>query len=349
MSDPFGALATQRIGDVGVHIGQGSWAGSSQQSNVTATFGTGTPDSALVPVNASITQINDGTATKPQTKYQPSFRVSRIENISTTTHANYPMYAAAIAGHVESLTGNKNQPVAVCGFTYGYAENNAFVLGGYFQGDHKAGTGGGGMGVTAQGSTTVVGSAAQSFAGVVQNLTGANQAYAASGNTMTGVDLYYLNSADGSGSNYAGAAAQARAIGGSIQWDVGYAVLTGSTRTAAFRDDSSAAYGLYMSGDHASAGIYIEQNNASHYAQQWHRTSATAALWGLILDAGGNLSIDEPGVAQKLYLVKGTPGANLTDIYLQEGAGPTLRRMHTFDPGVGGFNFVGGELVCILV
>lgn len=44
-----------------------------------------------------------------------------------------------------------------------------------------------------------------------------------------------------------------------------------------------------------------------------------------------------------------TAATNETPIFISEGSTPTLRQLKTFDPGSGGANFAGGELVCILV
>ncbi len=41
--------------------------------------------------------------------------------------------------------------------------------------------------------------------------------------------------------------------------------------------------------------------------------------------------------------------ANQTPLYISEGATPILRQLRTMDPGAGGANFLGGELVCVLV
>jgi len=45
----------------------------------------------------------------------------------------------------------------------------------------------------------------------------------------------------------------------------------------------------------------------------------------------------------------GAPGANLTNLYLAEGATPTLRRVQWVDPGNGGANLVAGQRVMVLV
>lgn len=44
-----------------------------------------------------------------------------------------------------------------------------------------------------------------------------------------------------------------------------------------------------------------------------------------------------------------TAQALRTPVYVSEGATPTLRQLRTMDPGAGGTNFSGAELVCILV
>ncbi len=138
-------------------------------------------------------------------------------------------------------------------------------------------------------------------------------------------------------------------IGAAVQWSEGLVFEANTIANQTYLDNSNSAVSIDIAGDHATAGIRITQNNASHYAQEWVRTSATAATWGAIIDSSGDLCIDEPGIARKMVLVPGTPGANLTAMYIQEGAGPTVRRMHTFDPGAAGVNFTAGQLVCVLV
>ena len=71
--------------------------------------------------------------------------------------------------------------------------------------------------------------------------------------------------------------------------------------------------------------------------------------------AGGTIAyLLEQGAGPTLRLKdRGTGGwaaaANETPLWIEEGATPTLRQAKTFDPGAGGGNFVGGELVVILV
>ncbi len=360
MSDPFGALATQRIGDLGVHIGQGSWAGTSQQSSVTAVIGTGA-DTAISPnpayPNGKLIQFYDGTASNPATHETPSVKIFRTEKITSPSHNLDPGYSAALSVQVRSMSGNKNQPQAIWGQASGYAESPSagivnFNIGGYFVGIHESGPVGTPGGANTGGAnatfgvatTSIVGGRAWVYASLCYNNTGGNGTSAQA--DFACVDAVY----DASGNNYGGNAFQVRsAQGGSRVWDVGFRVFDSSVRTASFYSSCDALFGLAITGDNSQAGIYVLNNNAFSYAQKWERTTATAATWGMILTTTGIFDIDEVGVAQKFQIIPGTPGVNFTDLAIQEGAGPTLRRLKTFDPGNLGVNFTAGQLVCILV
>ncbi len=132
-------------------------------------------------------------------------------------------------------------------------------------------------------------------------------------------------------------------------FDVGVAISALGASSAGFRDDSSSNIGLAITGSHSTAGIHIINNNGQYMAR-WERTSATTGSYGTaVLGVDGSWVLDEVGVATKFKITKGTPGANTTAVYIQEGAGPTLRRLTTFDPGNLGINFTAGQLVCVLV
>ncbi len=133
------------------------------------------------------------------------------------------------------------------------------------------------------------------------------------------------------------------------QWSEGIVVDAGVIANQTFYDLSSSAVSIEIKGDHATAAIRILNDNSNHYAQQWYRTSATAVTWGLIIDNTGNLRLDEPGVAVKMAIIKGTPGANNTDLQIQEGAGPTMRHVQWVDPGAAGINLTAGQMVMVLV
>lgn len=109
-------------------------------------IGAGIPNSSLVPVDPTMLVLKDSSEVAPQTVYKPTFLVSRVEKILTTTHANDPMYSAAIAGHIQSLLGNKNQPVGVLGRSYGASEGGAYNVGLWGDAVNNAGVAGGAMG-----------------------------------------------------------------------------------------------------------------------------------------------------------------------------------------------------------
>lgn len=87
----------------------------------------------------------------------------------------------------------------------------------------------------------------------------------------------------------------------------------------------------------------------------WVEDQGNAALTNVYslrifdISAGTNRYLIEAGPPYFRVLGGFTAAANRTPIYISEGAGPALRQLRTMDPGAGGANFAGGELVCILV
>ena len=82
-----------------------------------------------------------------------------------------------------------------------------------------------------------------------------------------------------------------------------------------------------------------------------HITDYTGIHVGDTADPTGNIYLLNVGPSTPYFRVLGnfTAAANRTPVYISEGATPTLRQLRTIDPGAGGVNFVGGELVCELV
>ncbi len=128
----------------------------------------------------------------------------------------------------------------------------------------------------------------------------------------------------------------------------GFAFDANSIFGTTYLDNSSSIISIDIAGSHSTAGIRITENTAN-YMQYWRRTTATTANYGVLIDSSGTLRYDEVGVAVKMQITKGTPGANMTCLYIQEGATPTLRQVKTFDPGNLGVNFTAGQLVLVAV
>ncbi len=354
MSDPFGALAMQARGDTGIHDGAQYRESSRLDGSFPAKYGNGTD--TFFAASARMLEVTDGSATKGVSTQHPTVKIMRYEHFTgTPINAVDPQYNAAFVAGVDSLSGNLLQPTGVYGSSFGYAVNGNYTVGVYGNGVLTGGATGGAMGVYGRAVNFVATGSAVSFGGECAVFIGANVAYNSQGNTtnVVGIDLPVTtgdtNATTNLGTYYAGAAVQIRPGPHNDKWDVGISITPGAVNTAGYIDQSAVPVSVDIFGDHGTAGIRITQNNGSHYLQRWARTTATAAEWGLSLNSSGQFGWDEVGVAQKFYIINGTPGANFTDLFIQEGAGPTLRRLKTFDPGVGGFNFVGGELVCILV
>ncbi len=339
MSDPFGAIATQRPGDLGVHIGNGQWASSQMLPNlpVVPQIGAGSqpnpnPSSAITkPTKFSIVE---GSPTNPVTSnVTATAMITRYSNMTGGGDAN----AALWVNHIGTST--TTQPVAIMaqakglGDTvayYGYAENGA--------------SSGGAFGIFAFTKATISGGGAIALATEVLNSTGADKAYTTE--TFVGADLVY--GAGGTG-KYGSEAVLIRSETVGDRWDAGIWVNGDVIRTATLQDDSSGVNSIVITGDHSDSGISIT-NNAGHYQQKWIRTSATASTYGLAISPGGVMTIDDiTGAKNLLGIFTGTPGANITALSILEGATPTFRRLRTFDPGAAGVNFTAGQLVCVLL
>ncbi len=341
MSDPFGAIAMQRPGDLGIHIGNGQWASSQMQPGlpVVPQIGSGTHTNPSTAVTTpSKFSIVEGSAAHPVTSAtQATMMITRYSNMSSGGDQN----AALWVNHVSTST--TTQPVAIMGQTSGYTDNCPF-----YAVSKNLGTVGSAFGYFAFPIAVGVGSGAIGLQTNITNTTGASVAYTtAGGPRFVSHDAVY--DAGGSG-NYAGVANIIRsAAPGTDRWELGVWATGDSVRTATFQDDSAGVNSIVITGSHSDAGISIT-NNFGQYQQKWIRTSAIANSFGLAVLAGdGSLSIDEVGIATKFKILKGTPGANFTAVAIQEGAGPTLRNLKTFDPGAAGINFTAGQLVCVLV
>ena len=103
----------------------------------------------------------------------------------------------------------------------------------------------------------------------------------------------------------------------------------------ASRRRADTQYGIVVEDQYSSAGYNVP-----------------TTVYGLKIDdisGGTNRYLLELGPATpNLRLLGGAaPGANLTNLYLNEGA--TLRRVQWVDPGAGGANLVAGQRVMVLV
>ncbi len=147
MSDPFGALTTQRKGDIGFFDGV-QW----QTSTSAAT------DSFMAQPAHKI-QLLDGNLGTPISTTGATFKVSRTEMFAVAPPFD-PQYNGAIFASTYSQTGNKAQPTAIGGVGYGYAEGSALITSGFFSsqqvsGANVGGNYGGALGVYAAALSTL--------------------------------------------------------------------------------------------------------------------------------------------------------------------------------------------------
>ncbi len=179
MTDPYGALATQRKGDMGYFNGS-QWTPSSNGHS--DPFGS---------VPATGVQFFFGTLAAPISTPGASFKVVRVEKFDTTVGTFQPDGNAAIYGATYSQPGNKGQPNAIGGITYGYAEGGAYLIGGFFNSQHTVGANvggqyGGSLGVYIGSESFVDHAAMQGLAMDVRNqstLDGNDDGH------MTGIDM----------------------------------------------------------------------------------------------------------------------------------------------------------------
>jgi hypothetical protein len=179
----------------------------------------------------------------------------------------------------------------------------------------------------------------------VQNATGADSAYTSI--AFTALDAVYDGASSG---KYGGASIITRsAAAGTDRWDVGWYVHGDSVRT--YIVDASEAINVSDSWHGSFTTDNLIQSTRATNANmfQLNGTGTGATTWGLAVLSSGAFNINEVGVAFTFSISKGTPGANNTSLSVLEGAGPTLRRMTTFDPGAAGINLTAGQLVCVMV
>ncbi len=423
MSDPFGALALQAIGDLGVHIGNGQWAGSSGNLPVPIKVNTVSGSevtTGLGPLTATRWQIYDGSTSHPVTAPSGGTAVTPpTMYISRTIKTNDYADSGTIVVNIKSLNNGVAQAVGFSGYIDQQASTDAAVSYNQVVMENVAGTAYTYYGnVSNSAKTCTISNATPAVVTVNAHGLRVNQGvrFNSVGGTlptgMTAGTLYYVlaaglatntfrfsaspagaainTSSAGTGTFYvcgAGLIANnavminssnvpidydgfgqvlmsallvqplgntrggnvVRVIGNaSGPLSEGFAFDANSIFGTTYLDNSSSLISIDIAGSHSTASIRITENTAS-YMQYWRRTTGTTANYGVLIDASGTLRYDEAGVAVKMQITKGTPGANKTCLYIQEGATPTLRQVRTFDPGAAGINFTAGQLVAVLV
>lgn len=342
MSDPFGALATQRKGDTGIFNGT-QYAPSGNLTDdigmrifgpraavaTSATFGWQSAEGRRM-------TIVDGSSANPVTSGTSSVFITRESKITSGFDwgaLNITLIADSGTtvqpeGINVSVLQNGNQDAVGIASNVVTNGSSHVAFAGYFQAGAKHS-----------------GSGAVNINTVMDNSTGSSHTFDATtpaNNDMVGMSIQSIS--DNSHTCGTGVLF----VDNGPKWDVGIGFMNATCSTAAISEQSGAAIGIDMSGSHSTAGIRVT-NNDNTYMYQLRRTSATSGLYGMLVNTSGQFSLDEPGVAVKLVIGKGTPGANKTCLFIQEGAGPTLRQVTTFDPGAAGVNFTAGQLVMVAV
>ncbi len=128
MSDPFGAIATQAIGDLGIHIGNGQWATSTHvPDQVVATISSPGGKKELSPSGiygfpAAGRRLNiyDGNLAHPVTEDRPSVYIQRVSEFSfTPAQDNALLVYSLMKGQHVNATGTAIRGV---GLQYGMGD-----------------------------------------------------------------------------------------------------------------------------------------------------------------------------------------------------------------------------------
>ncbi len=352
MSDPYGALAMQRKGDVGFFDGS-QWQPTSYGMNVDpitkkttlkhSSTDTNDPNSATraAVTGGTVLTINEGSVAHPVTTQGAALYVSRYANMSTAGDSNAAIFAS-------SYNNGTTQPVGVYALV---TQDGAGDSVGFYANVHNNTGSHAAFGFFCDVMATVAGGGAIAMETSTSNSTGANVAYTAG--AILAFDLNYRDST--TGTHYAGAAIQIRSSlsHATEQWDAGIYVPGDMIRSyvvdASLAVSATSWHGKFTIDNE----VQITRAIGSAYFERFVTTGGGSKNYGITIanTAASNDSwgIDEVGVAQKFYIIPGTPGANTTCLVIQEGAGPTSRRLKTFDPGAAGINFTAGQLVCVLV
>ncbi len=354
MSDPFGALATQRPGDIGIHIGQGSWGPTSGGYPVVTSWRGQNADphastqNPSTTTHAGVVEFVEGSAAHPVTAHDTAtVMISRRSAMTVVDDSN----AALWVNHVNN---GATQPVAVQAYSenigsgdavgyYGRVGTTTGRAYGWFSTVAFTGTGGGGTFPGAIGLNPYM-----------INGSGVDATWDGGGGTPFMAGLFYQ------------AFQSAKLNGAGIHFtdnsnlDIGIGFKPGSVVNATFYDGSSSNTSISIGGAHTTV---IDISGATASSNIWLKLPANAALGAvagdpaLILNSADwwyTTHVDHywrlysQGVQVNIFAT-GTPGANKTNFYLMEGATPTLRQVTTFDPGAAGINFTAGQLVCVAV
>lgn len=256
MTDPNGALAFQRTGDVAVFDGiQWQASGNLQTPAMFRSPGgqivsTSTPGWTFV--NANRINIFDGSSSSPVSAERPSFQVTRWEAQGSGQVQNGAIQGVVIANN--TLAGGTSQAIR------GYAEqrNASDIVG--IDSTSVIASGATGSGQAAYGFYTAV--ADFTGAGYVVGVNPAlqvtrDQAYTTTAPFSNGVFVQGLLASGGTtGQAYRipfayGVYANTPT---DVLFDVGYAAIKG-VKSAAFRDDTAALIGLDLHGSGYNAGV----------------------------------------------------------------------------------------------
>lgn len=372
MTDPFGALAMQRKGDLGIFNGHqyvpSSGIGSDQ--GIHPTVGTG--DHLGIFDTQAVGQrldIMHGSFAHPMTSDRggSTVNIARIEKLSAAVTQGG---SAALEACVYALDGRAAglSAIAILGNADSTSTNGGDIIGGGFRSVAQASSAVSVWGIVASAklnnTTTSTATGAELS---VENGSGVSLTYSANGDTVgKGLSITSNNFSSGASiHNGVGVSIGNNSVDGT--YDVGVAINHKGAAAQAYRDDSDATSVFVATGSHTTG---IDLSGATISGISFRAPAGGRLVLGTTTTATYEISYN-PGNMGILFQTGGThypyifyngnyclymddvnlwtPTANQTAVHFYEGVTPTKRRVQWMDPGVGGINFVGGEMVMVLV
>ncbi len=353
MSDPFGALATQAISDIGVHIGNGQWAGSGHMPanipiNITGPQGSIATDAGFgwQSSQGHRLSIHDGSAAHPVTDHNSTVFITRESkitsgidwgalNMNVIADAGTAVQATGLNVEVESFATNQD----VAGILANVVTHGT---------SHVA------FGAYLQAGTKTSGSGAVTLNTALDNSSGNNHIFHASGagNDMVGIAIQTISDVvhtSGSGIVF---------INNGPVWDTGIGFMSNTIANWYWTCDAFTV-GTETASTHVFTGyapVTINGTNGATLDFQAGLVSKdriTGDVNALYLTALGTISFNAGSISgtgtERMTVETFAGAANQTAVHIYEGATPTKRQLRTFDPGAAGINFTAGQLVCVLV
>ncbi len=374
MSDPYGALAMQRKGDVGIYNGH-QYIPSGQGLGIVAIFrttpGSNTANDVLagtgLTTHGSLAEFIEGSAAHPVTAHDTAtVMISRRSAMNIVDDSN----AALMVSHVND---GATQPVAISAYT-----NNLDAVSGDSCGIYvrSGSTAGGAFGIFLLVAATTTNLGAQAVNPVVVNASGANISWVPAPSpggisSVTSPSLYgIMLQTIASPTHVTGIGI--RFIANDSQWDVGILFDYNVCKSATIVDETGSTTSYVLSGVHTT-GITTANANISGLAAYFSsaQSAAQVRIQGvgnietgleistpaghngqfamvnfevggtLLYSWGWNGGLSRVGLYDRAVGTElvgfslGTPGAGNTNMTLQQGAGPTTSLIKYFADGSG--------------